>query len=112
MPRLGSLYRRFLRGSELNAPCNVEIIAATQVKVQPHPRAEPVQKWCLWVKGLPEDTPNGILFGPRGEGQLFKLFGNMDVEHLPGNRLQIYPQKIQVAGQNKTSICFRKEAGG
>jgi len=106
MPKLGSLYRRYLRGAELTAPCNVEIVGVTQVQVQPHPRAETVDKWCLWVKGLPEDTPNGILFGPRGEGQLVRLFGNLDVNDLVGRRIQVYPHPIQVAGQKKTSICF------
>ena len=107
MTKLSFLHRRYLRGSDLTAPLTVEIIAINQVTVQPHPKAEPVVKWCLWVKDLPQDTPNGILIGPRGSEQLIKIHGDIDHTDLVGKKVVIYPQPIQVAGVKKIAIFFR-----
>jgi len=108
MPKLGTLYRQYLRGTDLSGPLEIEIIALTQVTVTPHPKAEPLIKWCMWIKGLPEDMPNGILFGPKSEEVLFSLFGDVDVDDLSGQHLTIYPQPIRVAGYDKVAIRFRK----
>jgi len=106
-PKLGTLYRQYLRGSDLTGPCLVTIAGLTQVTVQPHPRSEPVEKWCLWVTGLPEDTPNGILFGPKGEEVLTKIFGEVDIKDLKGAQIIIYPLKVHVAGYDKMAVRFR-----
>ena len=106
MATLGTLYRKYLRGSELKGPATVEIVAVSHVTVRPHPQAEPIEKWCLWVKGLPQDTPNGILIGPKAEEQLVGIFGPVDVNQLRGKPVIIAPKEIRVAGQRRTTVAF------
>ncbi len=85
MTKLGYLYRKYLRGSDLNGKeLTVEIITVKPVQVQPHPSVPLTTKYCLWVRGLPEDFPNGILFGPKAEKQLVDIFGNVDIDQMAG----------------------------
>jgi hypothetical protein len=105
---LGSLYRRFLHGADLGEQSfTVTITDIRKESVLPHPSQSPIEKWCLWVKGLPEGLPAGILFGSRGEQDLIAIFGKVEIANLRGKAITIYPQPTSVAGQSKISIRFR-----
>jgi len=106
--RLGSLFRKYLHGEDLIRPVQVSIEKLTQESVMPHPAKPPIHKWCLWVDGLPQGLPNGILFGPQGDRELTAIFGKVDIESLKGKKLEIYPQTITVAGQPRLAIRFRR----
>ena len=106
--RLGSLFRKYLHGEDLIRPVQVSIEKLTQETVVPHPAKPPIQKWCLWVEGLPQGLPNGILFGPQGDRELTSIFGRVDIESLKGKKLEIYPQTISVGGQPRLEIRFRR----
>jgi len=106
--RLGSLFRKYLHGEDLIRPTQVSIEKLTQETVMPLPSKPPIQKWCLWVDGLPQGLPNGILFGPQGDRELTAIFGKVDIESLKGKKLEIYPQTITVAGQPRLAIRFRR----
>lgn len=100
--------RRFLKGKDLEGQaCRVEILAITRECVVPHPSQEQVEKWCLWVRGLPQGLPNAILFGTRGMEDLCAIFGELPPEELKGKHVVVYPKALQVAGVSKTSIRFR-----
>jgi len=107
--QLGNLYRRYLHGSDLgqNAlPVTIQNI--TKERVCPHPSQPVIEKWCLWVYGLPEGMPNGILFGARGEEDLIAIFGKVSLDALKGKPIIIYPKPLNVAGQSKVSIRFMR----
>jgi hypothetical protein len=107
--RLGSLYRRYLHGEELDQKsCQVTITGLTKETVTPHPSQPSYQKWCLWVSGLPQGMPCGILFGPQGDKDLVAIFGRVDINSLKGKALVIYPQPMNVAGQSRVAIRFRR----
>lgn len=106
--RLGSLFRKYLHGEDLIRPIQVSIEKLTQETVMPHPAKPPIHKWCLWVDGLPQGLPNGILFGPQGDRELTAIFGKVDIESLKGKKLEIYPHTITVAGQPRLAIRFRR----
>jgi len=106
--RLGSLFRKYLHGEDLIRPVQVSIEKLTQETVMPHPAKPPIHKWCLWVDGLPQGLPNGILFGPQGDRELTAIFGKVDIESIKGKRLEIYPQTITVGGQQRLAIRFRR----
>ncbi len=108
-PQLGTLYRRFLHGSDLgDQAVKVEILNITKEKVMPHPALPLTEKWCLWVSGLPQGMPNGILFGTRGEEDLIAIFGKVSLEVLKGKAVLVYPKPTNVGGQQKASIHFRR----
>jgi len=108
-PKLGTLTRRFLHGQDLAGnEYLVTISSISKELVIPHPSQAPVEKWCLWVEGLPPGMPSGILFGTRGEEDLVAIFGNVGIETLAGNKLVIYPKAMTVAGQLKASIRFQR----
>ena len=59
--RLGSLYRRYLHGEDLDGkPHTVDIADVTQEVVTPHPSQPGHAKWCLWVTGLQQLCPKGF----------------------------------------------------
>jgi hypothetical protein len=106
--QLGTLYRHYLHGNNLGGQeFSVRIIDVTKEKVTPHPSQPVVEKWCLWVDGLPTGLGNGILFGTRGEEDLMAIFGQVEIETLKGKQVVIYPKPMNVAGQPKVSIRFR-----
>ncbi len=106
--RLGMLYRRFLHGADLNQQgIKVTIQDITREKVMPHPSQPAEEKWCLWVSGLPEGMPNGVLFGAAGEHDLLNIFGPVSIITLKGKPIVIYPKRMNVAGQTKIAIRFR-----
>ncbi len=106
--KLGMLYRRYLHGSDLaQQSFKVTILDITKETVMPHPSMAPVGKWCLWVDGLPEGLPNGILFGATGERDLIAIFGPICIDQLKGKSITIYPKSMSVAGQTKIAIRFR-----
>jgi hypothetical protein len=106
--QLGTLYRRYLHGNNLEGREFIVIIHhVTKEKVTPHPSQPPVEKWCLWVDGIPSGKANGILFGTRGEEDLMAIFGQVDINSLQGKSIIIYPKAMTVAGQPKVSIRFR-----
>lgn len=106
--RLGNLYRRYLHGEDLDQRSfQVTITNLTKETVTPHPSQPSYEKWCLWVSGLPQGMPNGILFGPQGDKDLVAIFGRVDINALNGKMLVIYPQPMNVAGQSRVSIRFR-----
>jgi hypothetical protein len=110
-PKLGFLYRRYLRGSDFKsagAAVQVEIITVRQVEVLPHPKADPVVKWCMFVKGLPEHLPNGILLNHAAEKQLEQIFGQVDIEKLAGQKIGVYAYPVRVSGKELASIGFRQ----
>jgi hypothetical protein len=105
-------YRSYLRGADLaGKACQVEILTCKQVTVRPNPQSPEVVKWCLWVKGLPADLPNGILLGTTGAQQLREILGDVDSEQLTGKRVEIFPITLKVAGSQKVAIRFRKAGG-
>lgn len=107
-PQLGQLYRRYLHGSDLGQQAfKVIITEVTREKVCPHPSQPPVEKYCLWVSGLPNGMANGILFGARGEEDLAAIFGNVELPELKGRQVVVYARPLNVAGQQKLSIRFR-----
>ena len=107
--RLGNLYRRYLHGEDLSQnSCTVTIVNLTMENVTPHPSRSSYKKWCLWVDGMPQGMPNGILFGPDGDRELVNIFGKVDIQTLKGKSLVIYPQPVSVAGQTKIAIRFRR----
>lgn len=108
--RLGNLYRRrYLHGEDLDQkPVKVTITDLTKETVTPHPSQLSYQKWCLWVSGLPQGMPCGILFGPQGDKDLVAIFGRVDIASLKGKALIIYPQPMNVAGQSRIAIRFRR----
>ena len=106
--QLGTLYRRYLHGNNLEGQeFTVTIHHVTKERVIPHPSQPPVDKWCLWVDGLPAGLANGILFGTRGEEDLMAIFGQVEITSLQGKSIVIYPKSMNVAGQAKVSIRFR-----
>ena len=105
---LGMLYRRYLHGEDLpQQPIKVTIQAITREKVMPHPTLPIEEKWCLWVGGLPQGLPNGILFGAKGEHDLLSVFGKVNVSELKGKSLLIHPQLLNIAGKPRYTIRFR-----
>jgi len=105
---LGSLYRRYLHGEDLpQQPLKVTIQAITREKVMPHPTLPVEEKWCLWVGGLPQGLPNGILFGAKGEHDLLSVFGKVTVSELKGKSLLIHPQLLNIGGKPRYTIRFR-----
>ncbi len=110
--KLGMLYRKYLRGDDLaqTHSYTVEIVAIKTVQVQPHPTAPKQDKWCLTVKGLPEDLPNAVLVGPRAGDELLAIFGNVDIKDLPGKRLNLYKKFYSIAGAQKAAVGFRAPA--
>jgi hypothetical protein len=105
---LGSLYRHYLHGEDLPPqPLKVTIQAITREKVMPHPTLPVEEKWCLWVGGLPQGLPNGILFGAKGEHDLLTVFGKVTVSELKGKSLLIHPQLLNIAGKPRYTIRFR-----
>ena len=105
---LGMLYRRYLHGEDLPPePIKVTIQEITREKVLPHPTLPIEEKWCLWVGGLPQGMPNGILFGARGEHDLLTVFGKVNVSELKGKSLLIHPQLLNIAGKPRYTIRFR-----
>ena len=105
---LGMLYRRYLHGEDLpQEPLKVTIQEITREKVMPHPTLPIEEKWCLWVGGLPQGMPNGILFGAKGEHDLLSVFGKVKVSELKGKSLLIHPQLLNIAGKPRFTIRFR-----
>lgn len=106
--KLGMLYRRFLHGSDLaQQTFKVTIQDITKETVMPHPSLPTEEKWCLWVTGLPEGMPSGILFGAIGERDLMAVFGPMGIDQLKGKSIAIFPKPMNVGGQTKIAIRFR-----
>jgi hypothetical protein len=106
---LGTLYRRYLHGEDLpQEPLRVTIQEITREKVMPHPTLPVEEKWCLWVGGLPQGLPNGILFGAKGEHDLLSVFGKVSVSELKGKSLLIHPQLLNIAGKPRYTIRFRE----
>ena len=106
--RLGSLYRKYLHGLDLDQkPVKVTITNITKETVTPHPGQPSFEKYCLWVSGLPVGTPNGILFGAQGDRELAAIFGRAEIDSLRGKAIVIYPQAVTVAGQPRIAIHFR-----
>jgi hypothetical protein len=107
--QLGTLYRRYLHGSDLGQQAlKVTIQDITKERVCPHPSQPVEDKWCLWVYGLPDGLPNGILFGSRGEDDLIAIFGKVSLEELKGKMIVIYAKPTSVGGQTKMSLRFRR----
>jgi hypothetical protein len=107
--RLGNLYRRYLHGEDLDQkPVKVTITDITKETVTPHPSQPSYEKWCLWVTGLPQAMPCGILFGPQGDKDLVAIFGRVEINSLKGKALVIYPQPMNVAGQSRIAIRFKR----
>lgn len=105
---LGSLYRRYLHGTDLMGECfTVTIQTITKEKVKPHPSQPAVEKWCLTVSGLPVGMPNKILFGAKCEEDLVAIFGSVSIDSIMGKQISIYPKPMNVAGQQKITIRFR-----
>jgi hypothetical protein len=105
---LGTLYRRYLHGEDLpQQPIKVTIQAITREMVMPHPTLPIEEKWCLWVGGLPQGLPKGILFGAKGEHDLLSVFGKVSVSELKGKSLLIHPQLLNIAGKPRYTIRFR-----
>lgn len=106
--KLGMLYRRFLHGTDLGQQTlKVTILDITKETVMPHPSLPAEEKWCLWVDGLPEGMPNGILFGATGERDLMATFGPVSIDQLKGKSIAIYPKSMNVGGQTKIAIRFK-----
>ena len=106
---LGTLYRRYLRGLDLGEKAlQVTIREVTKEAVFPNP-SQPVEEiWCLWVNGLPEGLPNGILFGAQGEDDLIAIFGKVSLDDLKGKMIVVYAKQATIAGQSKLSLRFRR----
>ena len=111
MPKLGLLYRKYLRGSDLNGQVfAVKIVNILQVVVHPPPAYQEVTKWCLKVSGLPEDLPPLVLLGPSGENDLVKIFGQVNTNKVRGKMIELVPKTAPIAGRDKVMITFRKPA--
>jgi hypothetical protein len=107
--RLGNLYSKYLHGDDLgDQSYPVTVVRLTREKVTPHPSQSPIEKWCLWVAGLPAGMPTGILFGSLGERELVAIFGKVDVASIQGKSLVIYPKPVSVGGQNRMAIHFKR----
>jgi hypothetical protein len=103
------LYRRYLHGSDLNGkPVKVLISDITREEVRPHPSLPLEAKWCLWVSGLPDGMPNGILFGATGEQDLIAIFGQVELQSLKGKPILLVPKAMNVGGQAKIAIRFER----
>lgn len=108
--QLGSLYRRYLHGSDLMGQVfTVTIQSITKEKVMPHPSLPAEEKWCLTVTGLPNNLPNKILFGANGEADLVSVFGEVAISEIIGKQVIIHPKAINFAGQQRISIRFGRE---
>ena len=106
--RLGSLYRKYLHGLDLEQkPVKVTIANITKETVTPRPGQPSFDKYCIWVTGLPAGTPNGILFGAQGEKELVAIFGRVSLESIKGKSMTIYPVSLTVAGQPRIAIHFK-----
>lgn len=112
MPKLGSLYRKYLSGSNLEGVITrVRIKKVYLVTVNPPPTFEEVDKYCMQVDGLDPDLPDKIIFGPKGEKQLISIFGQVDIEELAEKIIDLVPQPVKIAGKQRVSITFRKPQG-
>lgn len=108
--KLGLLYRKYLRGSDLTAPVTVDILGFRQVQVQPHPSAPAVAKWCLFVQPFDDNLPNAVLIGPKAEDDLLKIFGSVDLDTLKGKKVTLRPEKYNIAGNSRSGIRFSPPA--
>jgi hypothetical protein len=106
--KLGFMYRKYLRGSDLTKPVTVEILSFGVVQVQPHPTAPAQAKWCMFVRPFDKFLPNAILIGPKMEEDLVSLFGNVELETLKGKQLTIYPSAYNIGGIKRVGIRIRK----
>ena len=112
MPKLGTLYRQYVRGADLQGQIiAVSIQDVFKVEVKPPPHFNPVEKWCFKVQGLPSELPDQVLFGPKGEADLVQIFGNVEIEALKGKNIDIVPKQIKIAGKPHIAIVFRKSNG-
>ena len=109
MAKLGSLYRKYLRGADLGGQVlTVRILECSQVVVHPPPTYTPVEKYALRVAGLPADLPEMIILGPNAEKQLVKIFGQVDTSQLVGKHIDLVPSSANIGGSQKIMITFRK----
>ena len=112
MPKLGTLYRKYVRGSDLQGEIYaVKILDTYKVEVTPPPHFNPVEKWCFKVQGLPAELPDQILFGPKGEADLVQIFGRVEIADLKGKNIDLAPKTIKIAGKPQIAIVFRKSNG-
>ncbi|MCX6083076.1 MAG: SWIM zinc finger family protein [Chloroflexi bacterium] len=106
--RLGFLYRKYLHGDDIGPKSfKVTISNVTKEKVTYQQAQEPVERWCLWLNGLPQGVPTGVLFGPMGEKELVKIFGRANVDNLKGKAIEIYSQSMNVSGKPRAAIHFK-----
>lgn len=106
--KISQLYRKYLSGSDLDGqPHTVQIVACTQVQVQPHPSVGKVTKLCLELGGLPPDRPNLMLVGAKNAGRLVKIFGD-DTDQLIGKQVQIRSEITRIGGEYKLAIIIYK----
>lgn len=107
--RLGFLYRRYLHGDDLGPKSfKATITNVTKEKVGTQQSREPLERWCLWLNGLPQGFPSGVLFGPQGEKELLAIFGRANLENLKGKVLEVYSQSVDISGKPKMLVHFRK----
>ena len=112
MPKLGTLYRKYLRGVDLTGELvTVKILDVYKVEVHPPPRFNPVEKWCFKVQGLSAELPDQVLFGPEAELELVKIFGPIEVFELKGKSIELAPKQIKIAGQRQVAIVFQASNG-
>lgn len=107
--RLGFLYRKYLHGDDLGPKSfKVTITNITKEKVGVQQSHEPLERWCLWLNGMPQGMPTGVLFGLQGERELVSIFGRANLENLKGKVIEIYSQSMIVSDKPKMLVHFRK----
>jgi len=110
-PILGTLYRKYLSGTDLQGEIiTVKILDIFRVVVSPPPKYDEVEKWCLKVAGLADSLPDRIILGAKGEKQLIQIFGQVDTQQLIGRTIGLAPQKVTIAGRNRIAINFVRPA--
>ena len=108
---LNTIYRKHLRGSDLDKPVTVEIVAFHMLTFHPRP-TEAQEKLCMFVKGLPKDMPTGVIVGPELCKSLVKLFGQAETDKLIGRKIVLFAQDVKVGNVQKKAIRFRLPKNG
>lgn len=93
---------KFLKGEDLGRPVTVTIARVVAERMYKPGQGE-ITGFVLYAQGA---TKGVVLSKPLAEG-IAQALGESDTDNWPGKQIELYPQKMQVAGRNVTAIRAR-----